>query len=87
MPGSIGIPAVVFKDIREKWVGSSERNMQKVLSVIRALGPVMVVVDEADAALGKRTSDGDSGTSGRLFAMVSSQMSNTEYRGRIIWMF
>jgi len=84
--GSIGIPAVVFKDIREKWVGSSERNMQKVLSVIRALGPVMVVVDEADAALGKRTSDGDSGTSGRLFAMVSSQMSNTEYRGRIIWM-
>jgi len=84
--GSIGIPAVVFKDIREKWVGSSERNMQKVLSVIRALGPVMVVVDEADAALGKRSSDGDSGTSGRLFAMVSSQMSNTEYRGRIIWM-
>jgi AAA+ superfamily predicted ATPase len=84
--GSIGIPAVVFKDIREKWVGSSERNMQKVLSVIRALGPVMVVVDEADAALGKRTSDGDSGTSGRLFAMVSSQMSNTDYRGRIIWM-
>ncbi|RPI28708.1 MAG: ATP-binding protein [Acidobacteria bacterium] len=83
--GSIGIPAVVFKDIREKWVGSSERNMQKVLSVIRALGPVMVVVDEADAALGKRSSDGDSGTSGRLFAMVSSQMSNTEYRGRIIW--
>jgi hypothetical protein len=84
--GTIGIPAVVFKDIREKWVGSSERNLQKVLSVIRALGPVMVVVDEADAALGKRSSDGDSGTSGRLFAMISAQMSNTEFRGRIIWM-
>jgi SpoVK/Ycf46/Vps4 family AAA+-type ATPase len=84
--GSIGIPAVVFRDIREKWVGSSERNMQKVLSVIRALGPVMVIVDEADAALGNRSADGDSGTSGRLFAMISNQMSNTEYRGRIIWM-
>ncbi len=84
--GSIGIPALVFRDIREKWVGSSERNLQKVLSVIRALGPVMVIVDEADAALGRRSSDGDSGTSGRLFAMISSQMSNTEYRGRIIWM-
>jgi AAA+ superfamily predicted ATPase len=84
--GSIGIPAVVFRDIREKWVGSSERNMQKVLSVIRALGPVMVIVDEADAALGNRSADGDSGTSGRLFAMISNQMSNTDYRGRIIWM-
>jgi SpoVK/Ycf46/Vps4 family AAA+-type ATPase len=84
--GTIGIPAVVFKDIREKWVGSSERNLQKVLTVIRALGPVMVIVDEADAALGKRSSDGDSGTSGRLFAMISAQMSNTDYRGRIIWM-
>ena len=83
--GTIGIPAVVFKDIREKWVGSSERNMQKVLTVVRALGPVMVIVDEADAALGKRTADGDSGTSGRLFAMVSAQMSNTDFRGRIIW--
>jgi AAA+ superfamily predicted ATPase len=84
--GTIGIPAVVFKDIREKWVGSSERNMQKVLSVIRALGPVIVIVDEADAALGNRSSEGDSGTSGRIFAMISSQMSNTDYRGRIIWM-
>jgi hypothetical protein len=83
--GSIGIPAVVFKDIREKWVGSSERNLQKVLSVIRALGPVMVIVDEADAALGRRSSDGDSGTSGRLFGMISAQMSNTDFRGRIIW--
>jgi len=84
--GTIGIPAVVFKDIREKWVGSSERNMQKVLSVIRALGPVIVIVDEADAALGNRSSEGDSGTSSRIFAMISSQMSNTDYRGRIIWM-
>ncbi len=83
--GSIGIPAVVFKDIREKWVGSSERNMQKVLTVVRALGPVMVIVDEADAALGKRTADGDSGTSSRLFAMVAAQMADTEYRGKIIW--
>jgi hypothetical protein len=84
--GSIGIPAVVFKNLREKWVGSSEGNLQKVLNVVRALGPVVVIVDEADAALGKRSADGDSGTSGRMFAMISSQMADTEYRGRIIWM-
>jgi|CXWL01.1.fsa_nt_gi SpoVK/Ycf46/Vps4 family AAA+-type ATPase len=84
--GSIGIPAVVFKNLREKWVGSSEGNMQKVLSVVKALGPVVVIVDEADAALGKRSNDGDSGTSGRLFAMIAAQMADTEYRGRIIWL-
>jgi AAA+ superfamily predicted ATPase len=84
--GTIGIPALVFKNLREKWVGSSEGNMQKVLSVVRALGPVVVIIDEADAALGDRGADGDSGTSGRMFAMISSQMSDTAYRGRVIWM-
>lgn len=84
--GTIGIPALVFKNLREKWVGSSEGNMQKVLSVVRALGPVVVIVDEADAALGDRGADGDSGTSGRMFAMISSQMSDTTYRGKVIWM-
>ena len=84
--GSIGIPAIVFRNLREKWVGSSEGNMQKVLAVVRALGPVVVIVDEADAALGNRDADGDSGTSGRMFAMISSQMSDTAYRGKVIWM-
>ncbi len=60
--------------------------MQKVLAVIRALGPVVVIVDEADAALGDRSADGDSGTSGRMFAMISAQMSDTTYRGKVIWM-
>ena len=86
LAGSLGIPAVVFKNLRSKWVGSSEGNMQKVLSVIKALGPVVVIIDEADAALGTRAASGDSGTSSRMFAMISSLMSDTEYRGRILWM-
>lgn len=84
--GTIGIPALIFKNLRERWVGASEGNLQKVLSVVRALGPVVVIVDEADAALGRRSSGGDSGTSGRMFAMISSQMSDTAYRGKVIWM-
>jgi SpoVK/Ycf46/Vps4 family AAA+-type ATPase len=50
------------------------------------LGPVVVIVDEADAALGNREMGGDSGTSSRVFSMIASQMGNTQYRGRIIWM-
>ncbi len=84
--GSIGIPCVKLRNFRSKYVGESEGNLERVLNVLRSLGPVVVIIDEADAALGDRTSDGDSGTSGRIFSMIASQMGNTEYRGRIIWM-
>src|SRR5205807_9984794 len=69
-----------------KYVGETEGNMERVLTVLRSLGPVVVIIDEADAALGSREADGDAGTSGRIFAMVASQMGDTRYRGRIVWM-
>ena len=84
--GSIGIPCATLKNFRSKYVGETEGNLQQVLSVLRSLGPVVVIVDEADAALGNRESDGDSGTSARVFSMIASQMGNTQYRGKIIWM-
>jgi AAA+ superfamily predicted ATPase len=84
--GSIGIPCVVLKNFRSKYVGETEGNLQQVLTVLRSLGPVVVVVDEADAALGSRQAEGDSGTSARVFSMIASQMGNTRYRGKIIWM-
>jgi SpoVK/Ycf46/Vps4 family AAA+-type ATPase len=84
--GSIGIPCVKLKNFRSKYVGESEGNLQRVLTVLRSLGPVVVVIDEADAALGDRNQGGDSGTSGRLFSMIATQMGDTSYRGKIIWM-
>jgi SpoVK/Ycf46/Vps4 family AAA+-type ATPase len=57
-----------------------------VLGVLRSLGPVVVIVDEADAALGNRQASGDSGTSARVFSMIASQMGDTRFRGQIIWM-
>ena len=47
--------------------------------------PVGVIIDEADAFLGDRNQQGDSGTSNRVFAQLSSFMGNTEYRGKIVW--
>src|SRR4029078_12266510 len=84
--GEIGVPCVMLKNFRSKYVGETEGNLERVLSVLRALGPVVVVVDEADAALGSRESDGDSGTSSRVFAMIAAQMGDTSYRGQILWM-
>lgn len=84
--GSIGIPCIVLRNFRSKYVGETEGNLEQVLTVLRSLGPVVVIIDEADAALGDRSAGGDSGTSGRVFSMIASQMGNTKYRGRIVWM-
>ncbi len=84
--GSIGIPCVKMRNFRSKYVGETEGNLEQVLSVLRSLGPIAVVIDEADAALGTRQAEGDSGTSSRVFAMIAAQMGETRYRGQIIWM-
>lgn len=84
--GEIGIPCVTLKNFRSKYVGETEGNLERVLSVLRAMGPVVVVIDEADAALGDRDQQGDSGTSSRVFSMIATQMGDTRYRGQILWM-
>jgi SpoVK/Ycf46/Vps4 family AAA+-type ATPase len=83
--GEIGIPIVKFRNFRSKWQGVTEANLEKVLNILKAMAPVGVMIDEADAFLGDRNQDGDSGTSNRIFAQIASFMGNTEYRGRIIW--
>ena len=84
--GSVGIPCVKLKNFRSKYVGETEGNLEQVLRVLRSLGPAVVIIDEADAALGTRRAEGDSGTSSRVFALIAAQMGDTAYRGRIVWM-
>ncbi|HVR75666.1 MAG TPA: AAA family ATPase [Planctomycetota bacterium] len=84
--GSVGIPCVKLRNFRSKYVGETEGNLEQVLAVLRSLGPVVVIIDEADAALGNREAGGDSGTSSRVFSMIASQMGDTRYRGKIVWM-
>lgn len=83
--GEIGIPIIKLKNFRSKWQGVSESNFEKVLNILKAMAPVGVLIDEADAFLGNRNQEGDSGTSNRIFAQLASFMGNTEYRGKIIW--
>lgn len=83
--GEIGIPMVKFRNLRSKWHGVTESNLERALTILKAMSPVGVMIDEADAFLGSRNEEGDSGTSNRLFAQIASFMGNTEYRGKIIW--
>jgi SpoVK/Ycf46/Vps4 family AAA+-type ATPase len=82
------VPCVVFKNFRDRWVGATESNLEKIFAVLRALGQVVVFVDEADQVAGRREGgDSDSGLSGRVYAMLAKEMSDTRNRGRIIWVF
>ncbi|HET9158240.1 MAG TPA: AAA family ATPase, partial [Myxococcaceae bacterium] len=83
--GDIGIPCVKFLNFRSQWQGVTEANLEKIFNLLKALWPVAVMVDEADAFLGNREASGDSGTSSRVFASIASFMGNTEFRGKIVW--
>ncbi|MCF7927749.1 MAG: AAA family ATPase [Spirochaetales bacterium] len=83
--GEIGIPMVRFLNFRSKWQGVTESNLEKILNILKAMAPVGVMIDEADAFLGNRNQEGDSGTSNRIFGQIASFMGNTEFRGKIIW--
>lgn len=83
--GDIGVPVVKFLNFRSQWQGVTEANLEKIFNLLKALWPVAVVIDEADAFLGNRDASGDSGTSSRIFASIASFMGNTEYRGKIVW--
>jgi hypothetical protein len=86
LAGEAGVPVVKLKNFRDRWVGSSEGNLEKIFSLVRALGRCMVFIDEADQTLGRRDGgSGDSGLSGRLYSMIAQEMSDTRNRGRIMW--
>jgi len=86
--GELGIPCVVLKNFRDKWVGTTEGNLERIFAILRALGQVLVFVDEADQMTGKRDAGGgDQGLSGRVYAMMAKEMSDTNNRGKIIWVF
>jgi AAA+ superfamily predicted ATPase len=80
-----GLPVMEIGEFRSKWVGDTERQQARVLMTIRALGPVIVVVDEADAVFGTREADGDSGISGRVFAAFAAHIGDSNLRGRELW--
>ncbi len=81
----IGIPMVKLKNFRSQWQGQTEGNLERILHLLEAMPPVAVMIDEADAALGNRSAEGDSGVSKRVFGQIASFMSKPEHRGRIIF--
>jgi transitional endoplasmic reticulum ATPase len=81
-----GLSAVALKNFRSKWVGSTERNLERVLATVKAMGPIAVLIDEGDRSFGNSGGEGgDEGTSSRVIARLKEFMSDTENRGVVLF--
>jgi hypothetical protein len=86
LAGEARVPVVKLKNFRDKWVGSTEGNLERIFRLLQALGRCYVFVDEADQAIGRRdSSGGDSGISGRIYSMLAEEMGSSTSRGKLIW--
>ena len=81
-----GLLCVKFKPLREMYVGSSERNQDRAFSAIRALAPVVVMVDESDQQQSSRDAGpgGDSGVSERMRAQSFEFWGDQSLRGKVL---
>lgn len=82
----INCAALNLSKIFDKWVGSSEKSLEKALACLDALAPVLVIVDEIDQAGLNRENSGDSGVSNRLFKRLLEYMSDTKRRGKTVFL-
>lgn len=78
-----GLTCLKLKNFRDKWVGSTEGNLEKVLELVEALGYVLLIVDEADRGLSSG-SGSDGGVNSRVIARLKEFMSDTSHRGRVV---
>jgi transitional endoplasmic reticulum ATPase len=81
-----GLSAVALKNFRSKWVGSTEKNLERVLATVKAMGPIAVLIDEGDRSFGNSGGEGgDEGTSSRVIARLKEFMSDTDNRGVVLF--
>lgn len=81
-----GLTTIKLKNFRSKWVGATEGNLERILQVIQAIGQIIVIIDEGDRAFGNSgDGDGDGGTSSRVIGRIKEFMSDTENRGRVLF--
>src|SRR5262249_19901601 len=65
-----GLTGIKLKNFRSKWVGATESNLERILSVVQGIGNVIVIIDEGDRSFGSGADggEGDGGTSSRVVA-------------------
>jgi AAA+ superfamily predicted ATPase len=79
-----GLTCLKLKGFRERWVGATEANLERILQLVEALGYALLILDEADRSLGGTPGESDGGTSSRVIARLKEFMSDTRHRGRVL---
>lgn len=76
-----------LKNVRGRYIGDSERNLEAVLDLLPSLAPCVVFMDEIDQLMGRRSEggDNDSGVERRLLGRLLEYMGDSNNRGEILW--
>lgn len=87
LAGEAGINFVEFKmsKITDKWVGTSERNLEKAFNCFQSMAPVGVFIDEVDQVLSRGAEGETNPVRSNIFGMFLSFLSKPENRGQILW--
>lgn len=75
-------PSKIFS----KWVGETERSLERALTAIRSMTPCIVFIDEVDQSVNRgEGQSGDSGVSNRFFKRLMEFMGDTTLRGKVLF--
>lgn len=80
-----GVNAVSLRNFRGMYVGQTESNLDTIFSILKAMTPNIVIIDEADKTLGNEVGDGSNKVDERVFGAFTAFMGDPDYRGRIFW--
>ena len=86
LAGELGWPLVMPGTLHGPYVGQSEQNLERFITLVEQLLPVILFFDEVDQLIGRRETgpSGDSGTSQRMLARIYDWMGEGHMRGKII---
>lgn len=76
--------ALNLNRIMEKWVGSTERNLDRALDCALAMAPTIIFIDEIDEALPNRADPNASSVNKRINQRLLTFFSDTSHRGEVI---
>jgi SpoVK/Ycf46/Vps4 family AAA+-type ATPase len=81
-----GLVTVVLKSFYDKYVGGTEANVERLLGILEAMGPLLLILDEYDQSFGRRGGgdEGDSGVRQRVWGMFSAFLSRPDLQGMVI---
>lgn len=79
-----GLLVVKAKNLRDKYVGESEKRQERFHALLKAMAPVIVIIDESEQQQGSRTDQESSQLDNRMRAKNFAFWGDSSNRGRIV---